>query len=227
MPTTNDRISLVNDTEDVTAVKAPPPGLIRESKMVPAVNPVPLGAADDDDGPPTPAPVVAPAKPGTLAPAAAKPTPSAPALAKPAPIAPAATTAPAGREAEPARAPDEPAAGETARRQDRGRQRRDHHGGGGVDERPRRQAAPHRQDAGAAAALAPAGLDPDAGVDGGQAGDPRTDAVRRSAHRSAAAPSPSSAPRPRRCGRPARRSCRRPGHRPARCPARDRKVSAR
>ena len=65
MPTTNDRISLVNDTEDVTAVKAPPPGLIRESKLAPAVKPQPLGAADDD-GAPTPPPVVAPAKPAPI-----------------------------------------------------------------------------------------------------------------------------------------------------------------
>src|SRR5438552_12030776 len=77
MPTTNDRISLVNDTEDVTAVKAPPPGLIRESKLVPAVNPRPLGAAYDD-GLPTPRPVVAPAKRGPMAPAVAKPAATAP-----------------------------------------------------------------------------------------------------------------------------------------------------
>ena len=80
MPTTNDRISLVNDTEDVTAVKAPPPGLIRESKLVPAVNPPPLGAADDD-GPPTPPPVLTPAKRGPTASAVAKPAPTAPAAA--------------------------------------------------------------------------------------------------------------------------------------------------
>src|SRR4051794_12750436 len=82
MPTTNDRISLVNDTEDVTAVKAPPPGLIRESKLVPAVNPLPLGAADDD-GPPTPPPVLAPAKRGPMAPAVSKPAPTATAGAVP------------------------------------------------------------------------------------------------------------------------------------------------
>jgi hypothetical protein len=82
MPTTNDRISLVNDTEDVTAVKAPPPGLIRESKLVPAVNPLPLGAADDD-GAATPPPVVAPAKRGPMAPAVAKPAPTARAGAVP------------------------------------------------------------------------------------------------------------------------------------------------
>ena len=81
MPTTNDRISLVNDTEDVTAVKAPPPGLIRESKLAPAVNPLPLGAADDD-GPPTPPPVLAPAKRGP-APAVGKAAPTATAGAVP------------------------------------------------------------------------------------------------------------------------------------------------
>ncbi len=92
MPTTNDRISLVNDTEDVTAVKAPPPGLIRESKMAPAVNPLPLGAADDD-GPPTPPPVVAPAKPAPIATAAAAPAaPKSPVAAKPS--VPARTTSP-------------------------------------------------------------------------------------------------------------------------------------
>jgi len=102
MPTTNDRISLANDTEDVTAVKAPPPGLIRESKLVPAVNPLPRGAADDD-GPPTPPPVVAPAKPAPIAPAAAKAAPTAPAAtnAAAAPIAP--KSAPAAKPMLPAR----------------------------------------------------------------------------------------------------------------------------
>jgi len=87
MPTTNDRISLLNDTDDVTAVKAPPPGLIRESKAMPAAGSFPVGAADDD-GPPTPAPVVTPAKPaaGTAHPSAARGAPRAsrsPAIGKP------------------------------------------------------------------------------------------------------------------------------------------------
>ncbi len=92
MPTTNDRISLVNDTEDVTAVKAPPPGLIRESKMVPAAKPFPLGRAEDD-GPPTPAPVVTTAKAG---PTAAVPTAAAAAKspAAPKPVVPARATMP-------------------------------------------------------------------------------------------------------------------------------------
>lgn len=88
MPTTNDRISLLNDTEDVTAVKAPPPGLIRESKAMPAAGPFPLGAADDD-GPPTPAPVIAPAKA-----AAAPRSPSIGKRAKPASPLPSASASP-------------------------------------------------------------------------------------------------------------------------------------
>ena len=45
MPTTNKRISLVRDTEEVTPVKAPPPGLILESKMLPLDQPIPSDAA--------------------------------------------------------------------------------------------------------------------------------------------------------------------------------------
>jgi PEGA domain len=79
MPTTNDRISLVNDTEEVTAVKAPPAGLIRESKLSPSVSAPPLAMADDD-GPATPPPVVMPAKAAPVA-ATAKPGETAPATA--------------------------------------------------------------------------------------------------------------------------------------------------
>jgi hypothetical protein len=45
MPTTNKRISLVTDTEEITAVKAPPPSLILESKMVALDQPIPSDAA--------------------------------------------------------------------------------------------------------------------------------------------------------------------------------------
>ena len=63
MPTTNDRISLVNDTEDVTAVKAPSPGLLRESKVMPARKETVRPGHAEDDGSPTPPPVVASPKP--------------------------------------------------------------------------------------------------------------------------------------------------------------------
>ncbi len=83
MPTTNDRISLVNDTEDVTAVKAPSPGLLRESMMKPGKETARAG--HDDDGPPTPPPVVTPTK-TSMKPASRPTAPAAgasPAAAKP------------------------------------------------------------------------------------------------------------------------------------------------
>ena len=64
MPTKNEpRLSLVTDREEITAVKAPPPGLIRESKVVAVPGPGPVAARARDDGAVTPPVVVTSSSP--------------------------------------------------------------------------------------------------------------------------------------------------------------------
>ena len=218
MPTTNDRISLVNDTEDVTAVKAPPPGLIRESKMVPAVDPLPRrrrGRRRSAD-----------AGAGRRAREARRrsrpPNPVRDRAARP-----------------PRRVAREVAAGREADRAPRATAHRSRSPAKPLDAKTAAANAATTMAAVASTSgpaakprltgktlappplVAPAGLDPHAGVAGGQAGDPRTDAGRRACPRSAAAPSPSSAPPPYRRAPLARQR----GARSPRRQARDRKAA--
>jgi len=61
MPTKNERLSLLTDGEEITAVKAPPPGLLRESKVIAVAGSAPIkapSAQTADDGALTPAMII-------------------------------------------------------------------------------------------------------------------------------------------------------------------------
>ena len=88
MPTKNERISLVTDTEEVTPVQAPPPGLILESKMLPLLEePFPVEVRDSPSGAkppsvmPRPQAAVLPARSPAKATAPGLPSPTATLLA--------------------------------------------------------------------------------------------------------------------------------------------------